>query len=75
MSGRSGDNLGQDISLLLSSFPHLGLNTIQSVLQIHDGDREQAVWTLRVINEELGDEATFREVCLNRSNYPLHSLT
>ena len=64
MSGRTAaaaTTLVKVISFLLSSYPNLGLDIIQSVLQVHDGDREQAVGTLRAIHEELGDEATIHK--------------
>jgi hypothetical protein len=70
----NGDNLGGDISILLSSFPRLGLATIQSVLQVHNGDQEQAVGTLLAINEVLEGEVAIHNVRLNMHNCTLHSL-
>ena len=70
----SGDNLGGDISSLLSAFPRLGLATIQSVLQVHNGDQEQAVGTLLAINEVLERGVVTHEVRLNKHSFLLHSL-
>ena len=64
----SGDNLG-DISILLSAFPCLGLVTIQSVVQMHDGDQEHAIETLLAINEVLEREVAIHRVRLNRHNF------
>jgi CUE domain len=69
----SGDNLqvGEDISILLSAFPRLGLATIQSVVQMHDGDQEHAIETLLAINKVLEREVAIHRVCLNRQQFPL----
>jgi hypothetical protein len=71
----SGDNLGGDISILLSSFPCMDPATIRSVLQVHNGDQEQAAGTLLAINEVLEGEVVIHKVRLNRHNCLLHYLT
>jgi hypothetical protein len=60
----------EDISILLSSFPHLDIATIQ-----YNDDQEQAGETLLAINEELDGEAIIPEVCLNSANCLLRSLS
>lgn len=62
------DNPGQNISALCSIFPRLGLATIQSVLQMHDGDKKQAVKTLLAIEEESEVEGAIHQVRLNGPN-------
>lgn len=62
------DNPSQNISILCSMFPRLGLATIQSVLQDHNGDQEQAAETLLAIYEEPEVEAAIHGVRLNRPN-------
>ena len=63
------DNPSQNISILCSMFPRLGLDTIQSVLQVHDGDQKQAFKTLLAIDEEPEVEGTIHQVRLNGPDY------